>query len=80
MRRIRVVILQQIILIISLASPYITLLQPYNLLYVYIPELYFSLPTEGGLSTAEFAAQNYLVILVSILECDEPHALKLVSS
>ena len=48
-------------------------------LYVYIPELYFSLPTEGGLSTAEFAAQNYLVILVSILECDEPHALKLVS-
>jgi len=30
-RRIRVVILHQIIFIISLTSPYITLLQPYNL-------------------------------------------------
>ena len=35
-------------------------------------------PSKGGLSAAEFAAKNYLTTLVSILEQDEPHALKLV--
>ena len=35
-------------------------------------------PSKGGLSAAEFAAKNYLTTLVSILERDEPHALKLV--
>ena len=34
--------------------------------------------SKGGLSAAEFAAKNYLTTLVSILERDEPHALKLV--
>ena len=35
-------------------------------------------PSKGGLSAAEFAAKNYLTTLVSILERDEAHALKLV--
>ena len=48
------------------------------ILYISKHVLFCFDPSKGGLSAAEFAAKNYLTTLVSILEQDEPHALKLV--
>ena len=48
------------------------------ILYISKHVLFCFDPLKGGLSAAEFAAKNYLTTLVSILEQDEPHTLKLV--